>query len=69
MSLLLTGRMGCPLAVAVDGLIVSNWTEVVHVNDIEAVEVYPSPAGLPAWMFGTRGRCGAVLIWTKGSLR
>jgi len=46
----------CALSVAVDGLVVQQggrggssapWTEFVHVNDIEAIEVYPHPGGVP----------------------
>lgn len=58
----------CSLSVAVDALVVSNWTAVVHVGDIEAIEVYPSPAGVPAWLFGPVSPCGAVVIWTRGHL-
>lgn len=56
----------CSLSVAVDGLVVSDWTDVVHVSDIEAIEVYPSPAGVPSWLFGPVSWCGAIVIWTKG---
>jgi hypothetical protein len=63
----------CRLTVAIDGFPVlrdpsSPWSEVVHVNDIEAIEVYPGPAGVPPWLFGPRSPCGAVVIWTKGHL-
>ncbi len=58
----------CSLGVAVDALVVSDWTAVVHVGDIEAIEVYPSSAGVPAWLFGPVSPCGAVVIWTKGHL-
>ena len=68
----------CPLSVVVDGLLVQrggtppsktdpSWTDLMHVNDIEAIEVYPHPGGVPVW---TRSSpCGAILIWTKGHLR
>ncbi len=61
----------CPLSVAIDGILVLSsapWTELVHVNDIEAIEVYPSPAGVPVWLSGPVSRCGAIVIWTKGHL-
>ena len=59
----------CTLTVAIDGFVVdSGWTDVVHVTDIEAIEVYPRPNGVPVWMSGTLSPCGAILIWTKGSL-
>ena len=59
----------CPLSVAVDGQVVErDWTAVVHVNDVEAIEVYPHPTGVPAWLSGAVSPCGAIIIWTKGSL-
>jgi hypothetical protein len=65
---------GCRLSVTVDGQVVQGggnyeigggpWTDVVHVSEIEAVEVYSSAAGVPAW--ATRySPCGAVIIWTR----
>lgn len=67
----------CALGVAIDGLVVerggyglvverggSSWAHLVNVNDIQAVEVFPRPAGVPPWM-GAR-YCGAILIWRKG---
>jgi len=77
---LMTGMQGeaCRLSVSVDGQGVEGggdyqfgsgpWTDVVHVNDIEAVEVYSSPAGVPGWA-ARYSPCGAILIWTRGSLR
>ncbi len=55
----------CPLTIAVDGIIVEGWTELLHPTDILALEVYPRPAGLPPWLAGSRSPCGAVVIWTK----
>ncbi|MCH7564175.1 MAG: carboxypeptidase regulatory-like domain-containing protein [Gemmatimonadetes bacterium] len=65
------------LSVSIDGMVVqrggpgarpADWQSLLHVNDIEAIEVYPSAAGVPAWAAGTVSPCGAILIWTKGSL-
>ncbi|MCH7565622.1 MAG: carboxypeptidase regulatory-like domain-containing protein [Gemmatimonadetes bacterium] len=70
-------RPGCRLSVSIDGMVVQiggppgrsrDWQGLLHVNDIEAIEVYPSVAGVPAWAFGTVSPCGAILIWTNGSL-
>jgi hypothetical protein len=56
----------CPLTVAVDGtVLVSKWSEMVHVSDIHAIEVYTRPTGLPSWLAGSVSECGAVVIWTK----
>ena len=64
----------CYLTVAIDGVIVErgdpleqSWIEIVHVNDIEAIEVFPGPVGVPVWLSRSVGNCGAVLVWTKGS--
>ncbi len=46
-----------------------SWTDLWHVKDIEAIEVYPRPGGVPVWLSGTVSPCGALLIWTKGHLR
>jgi hypothetical protein len=34
-------------------------------NDVEAVEVYPSPAHLPARFSGPFDRCGTIVLWTR----
>lgn len=45
---------------------VGKWGQLLHPNDIEAVEVYPGAGGLPAQVAGQVSPCGAVLIWTRG---
>ncbi|MGH7699611.1 MAG: carboxypeptidase-like regulatory domain-containing protein, partial [Gemmatimonadales bacterium] len=64
----------CYLTVAIDGVIVERggpseqpWTNVVHVGDIEAIEVFPGPVGVPVWLSRSVSECGAILVWTKGS--
>ncbi|MGH7530807.1 MAG: hypothetical protein ACREMN_10535, partial [Gemmatimonadales bacterium] len=58
----------CSLTVALDGFVITEaWTELVHAQDVEAVEVYTSPAGVPVWLQGIVSSCGAVVLWTKGS--
>jgi hypothetical protein len=37
----------------------------ISVNDIEAIEVYRSAAGIPIQFGGASGQCGAVVLWTK----
>lgn len=75
-----SGPMTCYPSISIDGLVVrtggvqpggvsgeiGRWSDLVHVNDIEGVEVYPSAAGMPAQVSGSVSPCGAVLIWTKG---
>jgi outer membrane receptor for ferrienterochelin and colicin len=34
-------------------------------EEIEAIELYPSLAGLPPFLVGTTSPCGAVVIWTR----
>ena len=36
-----------------------------HPDQIEAIEVYPGPAGIPPRARSGTGPCGAILIWTK----
>ena len=71
----LGGPVPCIPAVSIDGLVIgvgggprdSHWQDLVNVHDIEALEVYPGVGGVPAWV--PRRPCGAILFWTKGSLR
>ena len=39
--------------------------EIVRVNDVVAMEVYRSPAEIPA-QFGGMTVCGVILVWTRG---
>jgi hypothetical protein len=72
------GWTGCFPTVALDGVVVraggatkgtgaevGRWNEVVHPSNIEAIEVYPSAAGVPVQYGGLRSRCGTILIWTR----
>jgi hypothetical protein len=34
-------------------------------NDLQAVEVYESPAGLPTRFHGTNAHCGTIALWTR----
>ena len=46
------------------GLLIADF---VHLADITAVEVYTRASSIPLRYGGSRGDCGVVLIWTKGS--
>jgi hypothetical protein len=61
----------CPLTIAIDRLVVDpgGWTELVHVSEVAAIEVYPRPGPLPPWLSGLVSPCGAVVIWTKHGAR
>lgn len=39
--------------------------ELVRPVEIAGVEVYPSPASMPAEFSGASGSCGAIVIWTR----
>ena len=45
---------------------VGTWGQILHPNDVEAVEIYPGAAGLPVQLAGSVSPCGAILIWTTG---
>ncbi len=72
------GAGPCKLSVSIDGrgeegggnfdVGSGPWTDLVHVTDIEAVEVYTSLSGVPGWA-ARYSPCGAILIWTRGTWR
>ena len=37
----------------------------ISVSDLEAVEVYESPAFLPGRFYGTFAHCGTIVLWTR----
>jgi hypothetical protein len=39
--------------------------DVTQGNDVAAIEVYPSLAGIPAQYFDRCAVCGTILVWTK----
>ncbi len=49
------------------GLITLNsWTQAIHPIHIEAIEVYRTPAEMPAqYNTGGDAACGVILIWTR----
>jgi hypothetical protein len=51
--------------VQTDAIELGGWNALVEPADIEAIEVYPSAAGLPVQYAGSRSPCGAILIWTR----
>jgi hypothetical protein len=67
----LNGRgIYCPALVFIDGAPVNapgehyNF-ELVHLSDIEAVEVYKGPADVPPQYGGAEAACGVILIWRR----
>ena len=63
------GRQQCEPTVWIDGVEKFDRTRdldaYVDVDNVRAVEVYSSPAEVPAGFAGDL-LCGAVLIWTRG---
>jgi hypothetical protein len=57
---------GGRMTVFLDGMMVGYGTldGFVSVDAIEAIEVYPSPMGMPQ-QFASRSPCGAVVVWTR----
>jgi len=55
----------CAPTVVVDGIVVSGGMSTVQVFDLEAIEVYPSPAGVPVQYSGYLSPCGAILLWSR----
>jgi hypothetical protein len=69
-SVLRNGRNAgpCPLDMWVDGVRAEGMTvDELGVQDVEAVEVYRGPAGLPPEFNDRLGHpsCGSVVIWTR----
>jgi hypothetical protein len=55
----------CRRTVVVDGVPIHGGVGFVSPFDVEGVEVYNSPAGLPVQYSGYMSPCGAILIWTR----
>ncbi len=66
-------RGGCHPSVVMDGypLVIGGLGGAVSIDqlvspqDIEALEVYPGPAGVPAQYSGYMSPCGAIVIWRR----
>lgn len=55
---------GCAATIVLDGVILlGTMNQVVSLYDIEAIEVFPTPTGVPPEYW--RGPCGTILIWTR----
>ncbi len=62
------GRNGCPPQFYVDGVPATGFTiDDMPAGDVEGVELYPGPAGLPPEYnrINSTSICGTVLIWTR----
>ena len=59
---------GCRPLLWIDGIRVpgAELDESVNMDDVEAVEVYSSFAGIPAQYVDRNTNCGAVVVWLKG---
>lgn len=47
------------------GAVVGGWGGTVHPSQIDGIEIYTGPAGLPVQFGGNRSPCGAIVIWTS----
>jgi len=64
------GSGGCPPDVWVDGVRADGLNpDDVSIGDVEAVELYRGPAGLPPELNDRNGRpgCGIIVIWTRST--
>lgn len=61
------GRGWCPPVFWVDGVRMSTWQSVMDLAtlDIELIEAYKSPAGMPPEYIDSNSRCGVVVVWTR----
>lgn len=69
-SLVSARRLGCPLAIFLDGVeaaYLARAVDAVPFRDVAAVEVYRGPSEVPIEYTQTRSSetCGAVLVWTR----
>jgi hypothetical protein len=60
----------CPPRVFIDGAPVQVFAEsfdldLIQRSEIEAIEVYRSPAQLPSQYGGAESRCGVILLWRR----
>lgn len=64
----------CFPAIVIDGVVVrhggvgveiGSWNALVDPAEIEALEAYSNPSGIPVRYAGMRTPCGAILIWTR----
>jgi hypothetical protein len=60
---------GCRPLVWIDGqrAVGAELDEISNPQDIAAIEIYPSMAGLPPQYVGPDSRCGVIVVWTRVS--
>lgn len=56
---------GCPLTLYVNGARWYGSLDALSPDEVEALEVYSTPAEIPVRFSGTDENCGVVLIWTQ----
>jgi hypothetical protein len=58
---------GCQPLVWLDGIRMpgAELDDMVNVHDIDAIEVYPSAAGVPANFTDRRNNCGTIIVWSR----
>lgn len=65
----LMGRRNCQMQILLDGMLITrheNLKELIAINEVMGIEIYPSTANAPHELIpGTfRGSCGIVAFWT-----
>lgn len=64
----ITGFMGAPCrpTIVLDGMFMRGIAldDLVHANDIEALEVYKGPSTVPP-QWRSAAVCGVIAVWTK----
>ncbi len=70
-------RGGCIPSIIIDGFVVRtggipprmgtppSLNGIVRPTEIEALEIYPGPAGVPVQAAGSVSPCGAIVVWRK----
>jgi hypothetical protein len=48
-----------------EGSFAAQAVDLIHPNQIQAIEIYEGPASTPGQYIDSRSRCGVILIWTR----
>ncbi len=65
----LSGRRHCKMQILLDGMLIvehDNLEELISINEVMGIEIYPSTANAPHELIPNtlRGSCGIVALWT-----
>jgi hypothetical protein len=48
-----------------EGTFAAQAVDLIHPNQIQAIEIYDGPGSTPGQYLDSRSRCGVILIWTR----